>query len=169
MFFVLYGAVILKISSTAPFLPREIAFTTFKTGTQTRTLIKDKVGNRRVLLPFLSTPTNTYSSKKTKKTKTWNDFQMTYSWLSKPWEPAGKARVVWNYAGFVWLSWQWHWELRSVEPSLQTFYLDKHTLKHRWTFREYLDVLSHLHRHKLNGRRKKKKRRKRKLLFFKKE
>lgn len=118
VFLVLYGAVILKISSTAPFLPREIAFTAFKTH------IKD---NRFLMHFVFFSPV-----REMQQQRKWNVFQRTYSWWSKPWGPAGKARAVWNYAGFVWLSWQWRWELRSAEPSRQTFCLDKHTLKDGW-------------------------------------
>ena len=146
MFFVLYGAVILKISSTAPFLPREIAFTTFKMEHKWGQARSTKLTIVNYCCKFCLFQLIHTAAKKG------NIFQMTYNWLSKPWEPAGKARVVWSSAGFVWLSWQWHLELHSVEPSLQTFCLDKHI----WNTYEHMKniLIFSVTWHKINRKRK---------------
>lgn len=128
VFFLLYGATILNISSTTPFLPKETAFTTSHKHTHKWGDIRKVETNIKwESVVFLGT----YLLK-----REWQHFQkwmlklkMTHSWKSKPWEPAGRAEVVCYSVGSVSLSWLWRSELQSVVPSLQTFCLNTQVLK----------------------------------------
>lgn len=85
VFFVLYGAVILKISSTAPFLPRAIAFTTFKTGTQAS---RTKLTAADICCNFLS------SQEKKKK-------EMIFKWLTVGWVNPENLQARQEYFGIM--------------------------------------------------------------------